>query len=91
MQTISWKDEKNLALLVDFYEITMTNGYMVNGDTNVRVYFDYFFRRVPDGGGFAITAGLEQFVDYLLNISFSDEDVDLLRGMNMFTEEFLIF
>ena len=91
MNQIDWKSEKNLSLLVDFYEITMTNGYMVNGDTDVRVYFDYFFRKVPDGGGFAITAGLEQFIEYVLNIHFSDEDVEMLRDMNMFTEAFLIF
>lgn len=89
MSQIDWKNEKNLALLVDFYEITMTNGYMINGDTNVKVYFDYFFRRVPDGGGFAITAGLEQFVDYLLNIRFSEQDVQMLREMNLFSEAFL--
>ncbi len=89
MSQIDWKNEKNLALLVDFYEITMTNGYMINGDTNVKVYFDYFFRRVPDGGGFAITAGLEQFVDYLLNIRFSEQDVQMLRAMNLFSEAFL--
>ncbi len=89
-QTI-WKNEKNLALLVDFYEITMTNGYMVNGDTDVRVYFDYFFRKVPDGGGFAVTAGLEQFIDYVLNIEFSEQDVTLLRDMEIFCEPFLTF
>ena len=91
MKKVNWKNEKNLALLVDFYEITMTNGYMANGDTDVRVYFDYFFRRVPDEGGFAITAGLEQFIDYIINIDFSDEDIELLRGMNMFCDAFLTY
>lgn len=91
MKPIDWKNEKNLALLVDFYEITMTNGYMVNGDTDVQVYFDYFFRRVPDGGGFAITAGLEQFIKYIIDINFSEEDIELLRKMNMFTEAFLTY
>lgn len=91
MSLIEWKNEKNLSLLVDFYEMTMTNGYMVNGDTQVRVYFDYFFRKVPDGGGFAITAGLEQFVDYILNIHFEKEDIEMLRGMNLFTEPFLAY
>ena len=89
MKHTIWKNEKNLALLVDFYEITMTNGYMVNGDTDVRVYFDYFFRKVPDGGGFAVTAGLEQFIDYVLNIDFSQEDIALLREMGIFCEPFL--
>ena len=91
MNHIEWKNEKNLALLVDFYEITMSNGYFVNKDTHVKVYFDYFFRRVPDGGGFAITAGLEQFIDYLLNMKFSSEDVAMLREMNLFDEQFLDF
>jgi len=89
MKHTIWKNEKNLALLVDFYEITMTNGYMVNGDTDVRVYFDYFFRKVPDGGGFAVTAGLEQFIDYVLNIDFSEADIALLREMEIFCEPFL--
>jgi nicotinate phosphoribosyltransferase len=89
MKKPNWKSEKNLSLLVDFYEITMTNGYLMNNDTDVRVYFDYFFRRVPDGGGFAITAGLEQFIDYVMNIEFSDEDLEMLRNMDMFSEAFL--
>jgi nicotinate phosphoribosyltransferase len=89
MKKPNWKSEKNLSLLVDFYEITMTNGYLMNNDTDVRVYFDYFFRRVPDGGGFAITAGLEQFIDYIMNIEFSDEDLEMLRNMDMFSEAFL--
>jgi nicotinate phosphoribosyltransferase len=89
MKKPGWKSEKNLSLLVDFYEITMTNGYLMNKDTDVRVYFDYFFRRVPDGGGFAITAGLEQFIDYIVNIEFSQEDIEMLRKMDMFCEEFL--
>ncbi|MDW7660544.1 MAG: nicotinate phosphoribosyltransferase [Bacillota bacterium] len=89
MKKPGWKSEKNLSLLVDFYEITMTNGYLMNKDTDVRVYFDYFFRRVPDGGGFALTAGLEQFIDYIVNIEFSQEDIEMLRKMDMFCEEFL--
>ncbi len=89
MKKPGWKSEKNLSLLVDFYEITMTNGYLMNKDTDVRVYFDYFFRRVPDGGGFAITAGLEQFVDYIMNIEFSAQDIEMLRKMDMFCDEFL--
>lgn len=89
MKKPNWKSEKNLSLLVDFYEITMTNGYLMNKDTDVRVYFDYFFRRVPDGGGYAITAGLEQFIDYIVNIEFSEEDIEMLRKMDMFCNEFL--
>ena len=89
MTNIEWKKEKNLSLLVDFYELTMTNGYLLNGDQDSIVYFDYFFRKVPDNGGFAITAGLEQFIEYLMEIEFSEMDIEFLREMNIFDERFL--
>jgi nicotinate phosphoribosyltransferase len=89
MKKIEWKKEKNLGMLLDFYELTMTNGYFVNEDQDNIVYFDYFFRKVPDNGGFAITAGLEQFIDYLMNIEFSREDIDYLKSMHIFDEKFL--
>lgn len=89
MNNIEWKKERNLSLLVDFYELTMTNGYIVNGDLDNIVYFDYFFRKVPDNGGFAITAGLQQFIEYLMEIEFSDMDIEFLREMNIFDEKFL--
>ncbi len=76
-------------MLVDLYELTMTNGYLVNEVDQHIVYFDYFFRRVPDKGGFAITAGLEQFVDYVMNITFSKEDLDYIRSMKIFRPEFV--
>ncbi len=81
--------KENLTLLTDFYEITMANGYFKHGFRDRIAYFDMFYRRVPDSGGFAIMAGLEQLIDYLENLHFSDEDIEFLRGKNIFDEEFL--
>ena len=82
------KDE-NLTMLTDFYEITMANGYFKSGIVDDIAYFDMFFRKVPDGGGFAIMAGVEQVVDYLKNLEFTDRDIEYLRSKNIFCEEFL--
>lgn len=79
----------NLTMLTDFYEITMANGYFESGMAEDTAYFDMFFRRVPDGGGYAIMAGLEQLIDYLQNLKFTDEDIEYLRGKGIFCEEFL--
>lgn len=79
----------NLTMLTDFYELTMADGYFETGMAEDIAYFDMFFRKVPDGGGFAIMAGLEQTIDYLKNLKFTDEDIDYLRSKNMFCEEFL--
>ena len=79
----------NLTMLTDFYEITMANGYFANGFEDKTVYFDMFFRRIPDGGGFAIMAGVQQLVEYLDNLSFSKEDIEYLRGKKIFSEKFL--
>ena len=78
-----------MTMLCDFYELTMGNGYFQNGYKDRITYFDVFFRRVPDGGGFAIAAGLEQLIDYIENLHFSEEDIAYLRGRNLFSEEFL--
>ncbi len=78
----------NLTMLTDFYELTMANGYFQNGFKDTIAYFDLFFRRIPDGGGFVIMAGVEQMIDYLKNLSFSEEDLDALRGHG-FSEAFL--
>ena len=82
-------DETNLTMLCDFYELTMGNGYFKNGMKDRITYFDVFFRRCPDQGGFAIAAGLEQIIDYIKNLHFTDEDIAYLRGRKMFDEEFL--
>lgn len=79
----------NLTMLCDFYELTMSNGYFINGFYKRTTYFDVFFRNVPDNGGFAIAAGLEQVVDYIENLHFSKEDIDFLRSKKIFDEEFL--
>ncbi|MCL2081014.1 MAG: nicotinate phosphoribosyltransferase [Oscillospiraceae bacterium] len=79
----------NLAMLCDYYELTMGNGYLKTGLSHKNTYFDVFFRRVPDGGGFVITAGLEQFIEYIENLSFGAEDIEYLRGKKIFDSEFL--
>lgn len=86
---IDWKDNRNLTLLVDFYEITMANGYLKNGIGNKIAYFDMFFRNVPDGGGFSIVAGLEQLIEYLNNLKFTEEDINFLEKKGLFDQEFL--
>lgn len=82
-------NEYSLALLCDFYELTMGRGYFDTDKRNTIAYFDVFFRRVPDGGGYAITAGLEQIVHYIENLSFTEADIEFLCGKGIFSEEFL--
>ena len=79
----------NLTMLCDFYELTMGNGYLDAGIGDKICCFDVFFRDVPDGGGYAIAAGLEQIVDYIQNLHFDAEDIDYLRSRGIFREEFL--
>ena len=80
----------NYTLLCDFYELTMGNGYFqTEGYADQICYFDVFFRNVPDGGGFAIAAGLEQVISYIENLRFTEEDITYLRGKGCFCEEFL--
>lgn len=81
--------ENNLTLLTDFYEFTMSNGFFNEGVGEKIAYFDMFFRKVPDNGGFAIMAGLEQVVDYLKNLNFDNEDIEYLRSKGIFDEKFL--
>lgn len=81
--------QENLAMLCDFYEFTMANGYYKNGFDKTVAYFDVFFRTVPDNGGFAIVAGLEQVIDYIKELHFNDEDIEYLRSKGMFDEAFL--
>ncbi|MEE1218652.1 MAG: nicotinate phosphoribosyltransferase [Ruminococcus sp.] len=79
----------NYSMLCDFYELTMSNGYWKNGFYKRKVYFDVFFRKVPDNGGFAIAAGLEQVIDYIKNLRFDDSDIAYLKSKNIFDEKFL--
>ena len=85
----SFYGEKNLTMLTDFYELTMANGYFANEFKDRICYFDMFFRKVPDDGGFAIMAGVEQLVEYLSELRFTEEDIDYLRSKNIFNAEFL--
>ena len=82
---------ENYTLLCDFYELTMSNGYFKLGRGKEMTYFDVFFRSVPDGAGYAIFAGLEQFIDYIKNLHFTKEDIAMLRAKGQFDEEFLEF
>lgn len=79
----------NYTLMCDFYELTMANGYFESGLKDQICYFDVFFRDIPDKAGYAIYAGLEQIVDYIENLHFSEEDIEYLRSQNVFTESFL--
>ena len=83
--------QENYAMLCDFYEFTMSNGYFRNGFYQKTVYFDVFFRDIPDGGGFAIAAGLEQVIDYVKELHFTEEDVAFLRSKQCFDEGFLTY
>ena len=83
------KMERNLTLLTDLYELTMMQGYFKCKDANETVIFDMFYRSNPDGNGFAVCAGLEQVVDYIKNLHFSEGDIEYLRGLNIFSEDFL--
>ena len=83
------KHHINYTMLCDFYELTMGNGYLRSGMGERICYFDLFFRSVPDGGGFAIAAGLDRVVEYIQNLSFDEEDIAYLRGKGCFSEEFL--
>ncbi len=85
------KHDVNYTMLFDFYELTMGNGYFQTGLTDRICYFDVFFRNVPDGGGFAIAAGLEQVIHYIQDLHFDPEDVDYLRTKGLFSEAFLQF
>ena len=82
-------EKLNLTMLCDFYELTMGYGYFEKGYKDRITYFDLFFRRCPDGGGFAIAAGLQQIIQYIQDLHFSPEDIEYLRGRKLFSEEFL--
>jgi len=79
----------DLTMLVDLYELTMANGMFNDGKKDTITYFDMFFRRVPDSGGFAILAGIKQLLEYLENLEFSNDDIEFLRGLKIFSEGFL--
>ena len=79
----------NYTMLCDFYELTMGSGYFVSGMKDKITYFDLFFRQIPDNGGFAIACGLEQVIEYIEDLHFSDEDIEYLKSKNIFDGRFL--
>ena len=83
------EEKLNMTMLCDFYELTMGNGYFQTGFKDRITYFDVYFRSVPDGGGFAIAAGLEQLIEYIEDLHFDEQDIAYLRGKGIFCEEFL--
>ena len=82
-------DRTNYTMLLDFYELTMANGYFVSGKADEIAYFDVFFRDIPDGGGYAIAAGLDEVIGYIENLKFTEEDIAYLRSKKIFDETFL--
>ncbi len=81
--------ERNLTMLVDFYELTMGNGFLENGRGEEIAYFDMFYRKAPDNAAYAIAAGLQQVIDYIKALRFTEDDIAYLRNRNLFSEEFL--
>lgn len=84
-------DKRNLSMLMDLYEMTMANGVMDSEMDSTIAYFDMFFRRIPEEGGFAIMAGLHQLIEYFKNLSFSKSDIEYLKGLNLFDDKYLNF
>ena len=82
-------EPRNVTLLTDLYELTMMQGYFREKDANETVIFDAFYRTNPDGNAFSICAGLEQVIDYVKNLHFDDADIEYLRGLGIFDEDFL--
>ena len=80
---------RNISMMMDLYEMTMANGYFANNDTQPKVIFDIFYRKNPDGGGFAIFAGLEQILEYIENMHFTEQDIEYFASLKLFSPEFL--
>ena len=87
--TMKQFDKRNLTMVMDFYELTMSNGYFREQDRDARVAFDVFYRKNPDGGGYSIFAGLEQIIEYIQDLHFDDDDIAYLREQKIFEEDFL--
>ena len=84
-------ESRNLTMLVDFYELSMANGYFTNGLKDKIAHFDMFFRNIPENGGYAVMAGLEQVIDYLSSLKFSEDDLAFLKDNYHFNEEFISY
>lgn len=89
MENINWNLRTNMTMLTDFYELTMANGYLLHGMKDKIACFDLYFRNIPDSGGFAIMAGVEQMIDYLSDLHFTDSDIKYLSDQGVFCQEFL--
>lgn len=83
------RTKRNLTMLMDLYELTMANGIFTSDLRDTVTYFDMFFRKVPDNGGYAIMAGLEQLIEYMNDLKFNEDDIEYLRGLNLFSDEFI--
>lgn len=84
-------DKRNISMMMDFYEMTMANGYFNSSCKTQKVAFDVFYRKNPDNGGYAIFAGLQQIIEYVENLHFEDDDISYLRSLNLFSENFLTY
>lgn len=82
-------EARNLSMVMDLYELTMSNGYFTKNDINAKVVFDVFYRNNPDKSGFSIFAGLEQIVEYIENLHFDEKDIEYFKGLGIFDEKFL--
>ena len=89
MYTLRWNDRTNMSMLTDFYELTMSKGYLEHGMADTIAWFDLFFRSIPEDGGYAIMAGVEQMIDYLKTLQFTEENLDYLASTGMFDDRFL--
>ena len=87
----TYMEQRNLTLLTDLYELTMMQGYFKEKDANETVVFDMFYRTNPHGNGFAICAGLQQVIEYIEDLHFDDSDIEYLRSLDMFEEDFLSY
>lgn len=81
-------NKRNLEMIADFYEFTMANGYLEKNMNDI-AYFDVFFRKIPDDGGFAVFAGLEQIINFIKDFSFSKDDIKYLEERNIFSKKFI--
>lgn len=89
MKKLDLRNVRNMSMLMDFYELTMSNAYLLDGVKDRTAYFDMFFRKVPEKGGYAIMAGLEQVIEYVQGLRFDEDDIKYLKSLNLFDEKFI--
>ena len=81
----------DLTMMTDLYQLTMANGYFLKEEKEEKMIFDLFFRKNPSNGGYTVVCGIDQVVDYIENLNFSDDDIAYLRGLDLFDEDFLTY